>query len=100
MLVIIAADVSVPNEKAGVRVFSLGVDWTFFFRLPDILSSFYADYIAMFLAFKKLHSSTQQATELTHYFSACTAFGFVPEKSPLCRVLDIYCLNLRKICFL
>lgn len=67
-------------------IFSPGLDWAFSLRLPDFTTSFHAEYLAIVLALRKLHSDTNHAIVLTDSLSVCTALSG-SKSSPLRRAL-------------
>lgn len=70
---VIATDASQIDEKSGIGIFSESFNWTFSLRLPDFLSVFFAEFLAVVMALRKLGSATSSVVIVTDSFSLCTA---------------------------
>lgn len=73
--VIIATDASRKDEKVGVGILSLALDWSFSLRLLDYIPIFYAEFLALLLAVRKLDFAHSLVMVPTDSLSACTALS-------------------------
>lgn len=95
--IVIATDASVYEEKAGVGITSLSLDWSFSIRLPDFTPIYQAELLAIILALRKLPLSITEVVILTDCLSVCSSLT-APNMS--CTLEVFYSLVPRHLRFI
>lgn len=82
--VVVATDASQLEERAGVGIFSPQLNWSFSIRLPDFTPIFYAEFMAIVIALKKLPPQILNVVIVSDSLAVCSSL-ISPKNSALLR---------------